>query len=104
MALLYLGVSHPWHLYALGIMDGAIMGITVTVGSAFLADIAPRETRGKDIGRRDALLNICAGLTMVAGGYFAAHFGISAVFILMAIAQVVATSLMLFVKENRKKD
>ena len=99
VVLLYLGAQYPWHLYVLGIADGMLMGIAVTVGNAFLADLTSKGTRGKDMGQRDALINISSGITMMAGGYFAAHFGIPAIFILMAVAQVIATSLLLFVKE-----
>ena len=98
---LYLLAYAPWQLYIISFFDGILLGIYVTVGNIFLADITEGNRRGRDMGRRDALINVCAGITMMLGGFFAAHFGIQSIFIIMASASIIASTLFLFVKEEK---
>jgi len=99
--LLYLFINQTWQLYFLQVVNGLIEGLGIAVAPSLLADITETKERGKLIGKYKALIGIVSAIAMMASGYLAAFTGITTLFIIMALAQIIATSLLIFIKEER---
>ncbi len=98
--LAYLFISQVWQLYLLQIASGLTTGIYETVRNSFLADITEKRTRGKMIGKYNALIGIAAAITMMFSGYLVVLTRIEIVFIIMAIAEIISASLLFLIKER----
>lgn len=97
----YLFITSVAQLYVLQIFTGLLAGLGATVGAAFLGDITKRKDRGRDMGKFNAIVGIMTALTMIAGGYVVATLGLKFVFILMIFADIISTSILLFIKEGK---
>jgi MFS family permease len=98
VVMAYLFISFHWQLYLLQIIQGILGGVEAIVGVSLLADLTETKTRGGDMGRFNAIVGTLTGLAMLLGGYIVGVLGISAVFVLMAFAQILYASLLLFMR------
>ena len=100
VVLFYLFVGQIWQLYALQIINGLLAGIHGTAEVSFLGDITKFGSRGERVGKFHATTGVVAALAMMASGYLVATMGLRVIFILMAIASFISTTVLLFVKEK----
>lgn len=99
--LLYLMIDNIWQLYLLQMINGLLSGIHGTTEVAFLGDITNTEKRGKDIGKYHAITGAIAALAMMGSGYIVGKIGIQIIFIFAALASLISTTILLFLKEKR---
>lgn len=100
VVLLYLFIGSAWQLYVLQIINGLLAGIHGTAEVSFLGDITELGSRGRNIGKFHTITGIVAALAMMAGGYLVVISGIKIIFILMAVASFLSTTILLFVREK----
>ena len=99
--ILFLFISQIWQLYVLQIISGILAGLEATAHTSFLGDITEKKSRGKDVGKYYMVVGTISALTMMAGGYVIAIVGLKIVFVLMAIADIISTSMFWMLKENK---
>jgi len=101
VVLLFLFLIETWQLYVLQIIIGVLAGLEASAGMSFLGDITRKQTRGRDIGKYFMIVGIISSLTMMIGGYIVVAVGIKFIFIAMAVANIISSSLLLKIKENK---
>ena len=88
-------------LYAVQVMFGIVTAISGTAESAFLGDITERATRGRDVGKLNAITGIAAALAMMGGGILVGGFGFNIIFYAVAGFFFLSAVLLLLIKEKR---
>jgi MFS family permease len=86
----YTLITELWQLYALQVASGIVTAMTVTMGQTLLADNTVRGTRGKDVGRFNALGGVVGAFAMMGGGYLAGELGIKVIFYVTASLMLLA--------------
>jgi MFS family permease len=99
VVFLYTVIGSIWQLYLLQIFNGLVVSLSGTSEASFLGDITEKESRGKDIGKYDALVGIAEALAIFAGGFLAGKFGFKIVFYIVSIICIITTTIMLKLKE-----
>jgi len=99
IVFLYTIISSVWQLYALQIVSGIIISIFETSEASYLGDITTKQKRGKEIGKYDAFVGIAEALSIFIGGFLVSSWGFNIVFYLIAIIFIIATTILLKLKE-----
>ena len=87
-------------LYILQVALGITSAMTITMESAFLADITKKVSRGADIGKYHAFVGVISALSIMGGGYVVGQLGYKAIFYFTAAVTAVSTLLLFYIKEN----
>ena len=95
----YTIINSIWQLYILQILSGIISSGFETAEGSYLGDITSHEKRGEEMGQYDAMLGIFEAVAIFAGGILAGLFGFKLVFYLVAGVSLLATLVMLKLKE-----
>lgn len=99
VVFLYTVVGSLWQLYLLQIFNGLIHTIFETSEAAFLGDSTEKASRGKDIGKYNALLGVAEAIAIFVGGFLTGMFGFEIVFYIVALIFVGSTTVLFRVKE-----
>ncbi|MFZ3076823.1 MAG: MFS transporter [Candidatus Aenigmatarchaeota archaeon] len=86
-------------LYVLQIINGIVSSIQLTAGTSFLGDITKKATRGKDVGKYHALIQIMAAIAIMLGGVIVGQLGFKIIFYIAGIIMFVSTLFLLYIKE-----
>jgi len=88
----YAFVDSAFELYALQVILGVNYAMLFTSVDAFMADNTEAETRGRQMGNRDAATGIAASLTGIVGGQFLDKgiIGFETIFFIIAFALFVS--------------
>ena len=99
IVFLYTIIGALWQLYLIQIMSGIISAIFETSESSFLGDVTEKDSRGKDIGKYDAMVGIAEAFAIFIGGFLVGIFGFEFIFYMVAIIFVVSTTMLFKLKE-----
>jgi MFS family permease len=99
IVFLYTVIYSVWQLYLLQILSGVIISIFETSESAYLGDVTKKQKRGEEIGRYDAFIGIAESFAIFIGGFLVASFGFDTMFYLISIIFLIATTILLKLKE-----
>ena len=86
-------------LYVLQIINGAVSSIQLTTGTSFLGDITKKETRGKDVGKYHALIQIMAAIAIMGGGFIGGLLGFKTIFYIAGIIMFISALILFYIKE-----
>jgi MFS family permease len=99
IVFLYTLINSVWQLYLLQIFSGIIISIFETSESSYLGDITEKQKRGEEIGKYDAFIGITEAFAIFLGGFLIASFGFNTIFYLVSIIFLIATTILLKLKE-----
>jgi len=103
LALSYIFIFKTWHLYALQLINGILVGTNSTVGTSFLTDNIDQKNKGRDIGKYMAVIGVATSIAIMTSGYVVKMTSIKLIFVGMAIASAFSASLLFFIKEKSPK-
>lgn len=96
---LYTVIGALWQLYLIQILSGLVASIFETAESSFLGDTTEKDSRGKDIGKYEAMVGVAEAFAIFIGGFLVGIFGFEIIFYMVAIIFVVSTTVMFKLKE-----
>lgn len=100
LGFLYPLVGTVFGFLLLRFVHGFSAGFNPTGTVAYLADIVPASRRGEAMGIFGLVNNVGTSIGPVVGSAIANHFGVNAMFYISAIAGLVATLVLIVVKET----
>lgn len=96
----YTLINSMYQLYIFQILNGILGSIIITIGTTFLADLTRKSTRGVHIGRYNAITGIIAAFSVMISGLIAADLGYKIVFYIVAVLNIISTSILFFINEK----
>jgi len=96
----YTLIGSVTQLYILQVVYGVVTAISGTAESAFLGDITEKSTRGSAVGKLNAVTGVAAALAMMGAGVLIGGFGFSVIFYTVSVFFVLASFVLLFIKEQ----
>ncbi len=86
-------------LYALQIINGIVSSIQLTAETSFLGDITKKATRGKNVGKYHALIQVMAAIAIMAGGFIGGQLGVKIIFYIAALIMFISALVLFYIKE-----
>lgn len=99
LAIAYTMITTLIQLYALQVINGAVQAMQMTSETAILGDITKKVSRGRAIGRYQAITGILAALAMMGGGFLVGELGIDVIFYIVAGFFLISTIGLFYLKE-----
>lgn len=96
-------VNFPYQLLILRVLGGVTMGGTLTAVSAMQAALAPKGRFGAVYGLDTTMVSIANAVAPLIGATVAASFGLSAVFVAVAIIYVATTAVVAVVVPGKPR-
>lgn len=97
----YVFIKTVPQLFIIQVLSGIGDSVWVISEKTFLSDITKKKSRGRIMGKYDAILGTLRGTTMLFGGFLVGIMGFEIIFYLMAAAIVVSAIPLFFIKEKR---
>lgn len=96
----YTLIGSLMQLYILQILDGIVSAVQSTTGTAFLGDITKKKSRGKDIGKFDAITGVAAAIALIVGGLLVGQFGYEIIFYIASALLILSSLVLIPIKEK----
>lgn len=95
----YTLINSLMQLYVLQILFGISGSVYTTMERVFLGDITKKTTRGKDIGKYNAVTGVIGAITMMFMGFVIGGSGFKIIFYLAAFLTFISTLVLFYIKE-----
>lgn len=97
---LYTVIEATYQLYILQAVLGVTNGIVGTVSTSLLGDLTRRESRGKTVGKFNAVVSLASATGLFLGGYLVKIYGLKSLFYLASFSVALSTALLFFMTEE----
>jgi len=101
LLLSYVFIKTVLQLFVVQTVSGITDAIWYMSEKTFLGDITKKKSRGRMMGKYEAVLGILKGATMLFGGFLVGVMGFEIIFYLMSLASASSAIPLFFIKEKR---
>ncbi len=95
----YTLISNVFQLFILQALSGINNSIYQTTSIAFLGDVTIKQSRGKDVGKYNAVVGVVEGIAMFLAGFLVAKIGFKVIFYVTALLSFISSFIFLKIEE-----